>query len=164
MRRSVWKKGPRTAQYRHGRSAVLDPITSMHSWIKFRIVIPYSSCIIIRYIGEYSSPVYRIILVALLYRCANPLHNSVYVYPFFLPTFLFSCPSFCPPRLFRSSKWKHLGLVLLPWGKTGPTRNWYDSWKKPYTAIVISITETKALLKKIHFKFLRDSVESLEPH
>lgn len=115
---SVWKgAGPRTVQYRHGRSAVLGPITSSHSRIKSRIVIPYSSCIIIRYIGEYSAPVYRIIPAALLYRCANSPHDPAYVYPFFLSIFR-SCPSFCLPRLFRSSKWKHLGLwYRCPGGK-----------------------------------------------
>lgn len=155
---SVWKgAGPRTVQYRHGRSIILGPITSTHSRIKSRIVIPYSSCIIMRYIGEYSSPVYRIILAALLYRCANPPHNPAYVYPFFLPTFP-PCPPFCLPRLFRSSKWKHLCFGT-PLGKTGPTHNWSDSWKKSY-AHSCMIAETKALfLKRTYFEFPCDLIE-----
>lgn len=94
---------PRTIHYRYGRSSILGPITNSHSRIKSRIVIQHSSCIIIRYIGEYSSSMYRIILPALLSCCANPPRDRDPVFRFILSFYLPSFPSLLF-AFFRSNK------------------------------------------------------------
>lgn len=93
-RKCVWRGiSPRTIHYRYRRSSISGPITNSHSWIKSRIVIQHSSCIIIRYIGEYSSSMYRIILPALLSCCANPPRDRDPVFRFILSFYLPSFPS-----------------------------------------------------------------------